>query len=81
MLDGPMVTDFVIAVDELHLEEPSHPATQKHTGYYQLEDWLMHDYANFKTGVYTMVLGQCMGASRDKLKSHPDLTMELLSLK
>lgn len=56
-------------------------ATQKHTGYYQLEDWLMHEYANFKTGVYTMVLGQCKGASRDKLKLHPDLTMELLCLK
>ena len=50
---------------------------------YQLEDWRLDlkdyrsqvfEYANFKTGLYTIVLGQCTDTMKDKLKSHPEFT-------
>ena len=50
---------------------------------YQLEDWRLDsrdyqsqvfEYANFKTGLYTIVLGQCTDTMKDKLKSHPKFT-------
>ena len=50
---------------------------------YQVEDWRLDsrdyrsqvfEYANFKTGLYTIILGQCTDTMKDKLKSHPEFT-------
>ena len=77
-------TQFYGAVDDLHLEEPVRPVRPEGPAdMYQLEDWRLDsrdyqsqvfEYANFKTGLYTIVLGQCTDTMKDKLKSHPEFT-------
>ena len=60
---------------------PVHP--EGPTDMYELEDWQLDsrdyrsqvfEYANFTTGLYTIILGQCTDTMKDKLKSHPKLT-------
>ena len=78
------MTQFYCAVDDLHFEETVCPVCPKGPAdMYQVEGWHLDsreyrsqifEYANFKTGLYTVILGQCMETIKDKFKSHPEFT-------
>jgi hypothetical protein len=73
--------EFTQAVRDLELDDPTAPADPDPTNPIAFEMWKLElkehkvkeqEYANFRAGLYNVVLGQCTEALQDKLKSHTD---------
>jgi hypothetical protein len=73
--------DFVQAVQDLALVDPTPPANPDPTNQLAVELWKVElkehrekvqQYQNFRVGLYNVVLGQRTEALEDRLKSHKD---------
>ena len=73
--------EFTQAVRDLHLDNPTKPDDPKTESMIAVELWKIEikeyfvktqEIANFRAGLYNVVLGQCTELLQDKLKSHPD---------
>jgi hypothetical protein len=76
-------SEFTQAVQDLKLVDPTPPEQPDTTNLIAFEMW-KHEYkeyrsktqefANFRAGLYNVVIGQCTDSLQDKLKSHPDFS-------
>jgi hypothetical protein len=88
-------TEFTNAVSSLELDDPVQPEAPDPGDQIAFEIWKLdikdyrvkvQEYANFRSGLFNTVMGQCTEALQDKLKSHQDFNIaeqdgiELLAL-
>jgi hypothetical protein len=73
--------DLVQAVEDLDIQDPVAPADPDPANQLAVVVWKMElkehrdkvqHYANFRAGLYNVVLGQCTEALEERLKSHED---------
>jgi hypothetical protein len=73
--------DLVQAVEDLVIQDPVAPADPDPANQLAVEVWKMElkehqekvqHYANFRAGLYNVMLGQCTEALEERLKSHQD---------
>jgi hypothetical protein len=73
--------DLVQAVEDLVIQDPAAPADPDPANQLAVEVWKMElkehrdkvqHYANFRAGLYNVVLGQCTEALEERLKLHED---------
>jgi hypothetical protein len=73
--------DFTEAVESLELVDPVEPADPDPTNALEVKRWEIRikehhvkqqAYENFRSGLYSVVLGQCTEALEEQLKSHDD---------
>ena len=68
-------------MDSLELTDPEQPAAPDPANLVEFERWKyvykeymmkMQEYTNFRSGLYNLVMGQCIEALKERLKSHED---------
>jgi hypothetical protein len=74
--------DFIDAVEQLQLTDPTPPVNPDPTNAIAFKTWMldikehrskMQEYENFRVGLYSVVLSQYTEALEDRLKSHHEL--------
>jgi hypothetical protein len=74
-------SEFTQAVRDLRLDDPDTPDNPDPNDVVGFEVWKLElkeyqakiqEYANFRSGLYNLVIGRCTDALMDKLRSHVD---------
>ena len=73
------MTEFTATLEDLELNHPVEPTAPDPADHIALEHWKVqyqchdekiHDYANFRSGLYSLICSQCTQVMREHLKSH-----------